>query len=101
MKYIVKPGIAACQLIYPPKESPQWKDTGYPDAADHYHAIYLGPELLDPHGDIVQRVQFDRPTPDNVKAVVNRNFGMLFSVPAHRRQALINAMLTEEVEVQP
>ena len=85
--YTIKPGIAAYQHITT-------------DSGEHHSAVYLGPELLDSPDD-TQRVEFSTALPPSVKAAVHANFQRLFSVTCEFRQALINAMLTEEVEVQP
>lgn len=86
MKYTIQPGIAALQRITPEGEPP-------------YSAVYLGPELLDPNDKTIYKVEYSLSTPPEVKAVVNRNFGMLFSVPVGRRQSIIDNMVPVTVEV--
>ncbi len=87
MKYTIKHGlIAAIQYIH----------TG--DGREPCVAVYMGPERLDPQDKQVHKVEYDRAMPIEVQAVVNRNFGVMFSVPVGRRENLIRTIQPTEVE---
>lgn len=87
MKYTIKHGaIAGLQYVYT-------EDGQAPCAA-----VYMGPENLDPNDKTVWRTTYDRTMPIEVQAVVNRNFGVLFSVPVGRRENLIRTIQPTVVE---
>jgi len=90
MKYTIKPGsIAAVQYV----------ERALPSGADNqrWTAVYMAegkqPEITDAAG---RHATLPMP----VLAAINRNFGMMFSIPVERRQALINATVPQTVDIE-
>jgi hypothetical protein len=85
MKYTITQGrIAAIQLIQ--------------TDASRCAAVYMGPELIALVDEHPEAVEYDRPMPPEVQAIVTANFRTLFSVPAEQREALIPTIQVQVVQ---
>jgi excinuclease UvrABC ATPase subunit len=86
MKYTIKPGSIAAVQYVESEDNRRWT------------AVYLAegkqPEITGVSGSGKSTL------PMPVLAAINRNFGMMFSVPVERRQALIDATVPQTIDTE-
>jgi hypothetical protein len=85
MKYTIKPGSIAAVQYVESEDNRRWTAVYLADGKQH--------EITDAAG---RHATLPMP----VLAAINRNFGMMFSVPVERRQALIDATVPQTIDTE-